>query len=898
MHVVVVESPSKAKTINKYLGKDYQVFASFGHVRDLPAKDGSVRPDDDFSMTYETDPDSKKHILAIAKAVKDADDLYLATDPDREGEAISWHVLEALKESRAIHKNLQVHRVTFDEITKKAVLAAFEKPRDIDMDMVNAQQARRALDYLVGFTLSPVLWRKLPGSKSAGRVQSVALRLICERDQEIEQFISREYWDIKAALISETGHPIASRLIEYKGEKLEKFSITDSKKANEIAEALRGKQYKVSKLEPKEVRRHPAPPFTTSTLQQEAARKCGFSAKKTMQLAQKLYEGITLGGDTVGLITYMRTDGVTVSQEAIGAAREYIKDSYGQPYMPAAPRTYKTKSKNAQEAHEAIRPTDVTRTPDEMAKYLDNDMARLYELVWKRMVASQMESALYDQLIVDIASSDKQAVLRTSGSVVRFDGFLKLYQEGNDDDKEGDENEAKLPPLKQDESLGVKEIKPEQHFTEPPPRYSEASLVKKLEELGIGRPSTYAAIISVLQDRGYVRLDKKRFVAESLGRLVNAFLVSFFERYVEYGFTADLESKLDDVSAGEREWKEVLREFWGAFIAKIEESKQLTVTQVLEALDTLLAAYAFGQAKDGHDPRTCPDCKTGRVGLKIGRFGPYIACSNYPDCNYKSQLGQNAVTEDADGNEFRLPKVLGKDPASGEDVHLRKGPYGVYVQLGDSKTPKRASLFKSMKPETMTLEIALQLLSLPRELGAHPDTGKPIIVNNGKFGPYLMHDGKFTSLPRDEDPLTIGINRAVDVLARAPVKAGSNEQLRVLGQHPDGGDVALFKGRYGPYIKHGKINAPFPKGSSLDSFTLEEALPLLAARAENPKAGKSARKAPAKKAAAKAPKEEKPKAAAKAKAEPKAKAAAKPKADAKPKAAAKAPAKSKAKKAG
>jgi DNA topoisomerase I len=872
MHVVVVESPSKAKTINKYLGKDYEVHASFGHIRDLPAKDGSVRPDEDFAMTYETDTDSKKRLSVIAKAVKAADTLYLCTDPDREGEAISWHILEALREARALHKDLQVFRVTFDEITKKAVLAAFEHPRDIDMNLVNAQQARRALDYLVGFTLSPVLWRKLPGSKSAGRVQSVALRLICERDEEIEQFITREYWDIKAGMTAESGTAIATRLIEYKGEKLEKFSITNEKQAGEIAESLRHKQYHVARLEPKEVRRYPAPPFTTSTLQQEAARKCGFSAKKTMQLAQKLYEGMSLGGETVGLITYMRTDGVTVSQEAVFAARDYIGGTYGKPYVPSSPRMYKSKSKNAQEAHEAVRPTDVTRTPEAVGQYLDNDMRRLYELVWKRMVASQMENAVYDQLIVDIASSDKQAVLRSSGSVIKFDGFMRLYQEGHDDEKEGDEEEARLPALRPDEALGIREVKPEQHFTEPPPRYSEASLVKKLEELGIGRPSTYASIISVLQDRGYVRLDKKRFIAESLGRLVNAFLVSFFEKYVEYGFTADLESKLDDVSAGERDWKTVLREFWDSFIVKIEESKQLTVPQVLEALDQLLSAYAFGSDSSGKDLRKCPACATGKLGLKIGRFGPYIACSNYPDCNHKAQIGElggSGIT-DAEGGEFKLPKTLGKDPVSGEDVILRKGPYGVYVQLGESKTPKRASLFKSMRPEEITLETALALLSLPRQLGAHPDTGKPIIVNNGKFGPYLMHDGKFTSLPASEDPLTIGINRAVDVLSRAPSKTGGNEAVRVIGKHPDdGADVTIFKGRYGPYIKHGKVNAPFPKSSTIDGITLEEALPLLAARAESGPRKKPARKAAAKKPEKEKPAEKAPKAAPKSKAKAK-----------------------------
>lgn len=834
--VVVVESPSKAKTINKYLGSDYTVLASFGHVRDLPSKDGSVRPDDDFSMTYVVDDDSKKHISAIAKAAKGADTLILATDPDREGEAISWHVLEALKESKAVGKKLNIQRVTFNEITKKTILDAFKHPRDIDMNLVNAQQARRALDYLVGFTLSPVLWRKLPGSKSAGRVQSVALRLICERDEEIEQFISREYWDIKAILSPEKGANLTARLIEYKGEKLEKFSITDAKKAETVAADLRTKNYSVANLEEKQVRRHPSPPFTTSTLQQEASRKCGFGAKRTMQIAQKLYED--------GHITYMRTDGIYVSPEAVSSAREHIGKSYGKEYVPASPRMYKNKSKNAQEAHEAIRPTDITLTTQKAG--LDGEQAKLYELIWKRMVASQMESALFDQLIVDIAASDKQAVLRTSGSVVKFDGFLKLYQEGSDDEE--DEENAKLPVLKKDEKLGLQEVKPEQHFTEPPPRYSEASLVKKLEELGIGRPSTYAAIISVLQDRGYVTLDKKRFVAQSLGRLVNAFLVSFFERYVEYGFTADLENRLDEISAGERDWKQVLRDFWKDFIAKIDESKELSVSQVLEALDTLLASYAFGQST-GEDKRACPACKKGRLGLKIGRFGPYIACSNYPDCNHKAQLGELTapVQLDDNGEEFKLPKTLGQYPATGEDVTLRKGPYGVYVQIGEGKSPKRASLLKSMRPETMTLEIALSLLALPRELGKHPDTGKPIEVNNGKFGPYIRHDGKFTSLPASEDVLTIGINRAVEVLSQAPQKGATNVSLKSLGKHPDdGGEVAIFKGRYGDYIKHGKINATLPKDADIKTFTLEDALPLLAARASAP-----AKKGFAKKSASK-----------------------------------------------
>ncbi len=840
MNVVVVESPSKAKTINKYLGSDYTVLASFGHVRDLPSKDGSVKPDDDFAMTYEIDTDSKKHVAAIAKATKTADALYLCTDPDREGEAISWHVLEALREAKALKKGLKIQRVTFDEITKKAIIEAFKHPRDIDMNMVNAQQARRALDYLVGFTLSPVLWRKLPGSKSAGRVQSVALRLICERDAEIEQFISREYWDIKAAMKAESGANITARLVEYQGEKLEKFSITTEKQAETIATVLKSKSYAVASLEPKEVRRHPAPPFTTSTLQQEAARKCGFGAKRTMQVAQKLYEN--------GFITYMRTDGVTVSADAVADARTFIGKQYGKEFVPNAPRAYKTKSKNAQEAHEAIRPTDVTQTAGSLG--LSSDEAKLYELIWKRMVASQMESAIFDQLIIDIAATDKSALLRVSGSVVKFEGFLKLYQEGKDDEE--DEESARLPALKPYEKLDAKEVTPEQHFTEPPPRYSEASLVKKLEELGIGRPSTYASIISVLQERGYVTLDKKRFIAQSLGRLVNAFLVSFFERYVEYDFTANLESQLDDISAGDIDWKKVLRDFWKDFIAKIDESKELKITDVLSALDKLMRSYVFGMPKDGKDPRLCPE-DGGQLGLKIGRFGPYVACSNYPDCTYKTQIGEatSDMMTDMDGNEFKLPKVLGEDPKTGESITMKKGPYGVYVQLGEEAKPKRASLLKGMTPETMTLDIALKLLALPREVGTHPDTGKPIVANNGKFGPYLLHDGKFTTLPASEDLMTIGINRAVEVLATSGKKGGGSSApaaLKTLGEHPDGGEVKVYSGKYGPYVKHEKVNATLPKGTTPETITLEDAIALLAARANAPSKGK--KKAPAKKAKA------------------------------------------------
>ncbi|MEZ5690244.1 MAG: type I DNA topoisomerase [Rickettsiales bacterium] len=833
-NVVVVESPSKAKTINKYLGNDYTVLASFGHVRDLPSKEGSVKPDDDFSMVYEVDSTSKKHLSAITKAVKDADNLFLATDPDREGEAISWHVLEALKHSKAIKKNLNVQRVTFNEITKKSVLESFKHPRSIDMNMVNAQQARRALDYLVGFTLSPVLWRKLPGSRSAGRVQSVALRLICTRDEEIEQFISQEYWDIKALLKTQKNEEFSARLVEYKNEKMEKFSITDEKSAKSIASDLKDRKYHVVSMEEKQARRHPAPPFTTSTLQQEAARKCGFGAKKTMTIAQKLYEE--------GLITYMRTDSVSIASDAVQAVRGHIGATHGDKYVPSSPRSYKTKAKNAQEAHEAIRPTDISLTPQK-AK-ISEEQKKLYELIYKRTVASQMESAIFDQLVVNIYDDGKEVALRANGSVMRFDGFLKLYQEGKDDEND-DENNSKLPPLEKNEKLSVNDIIPQQHFTEPPPRYSEASLVKKLEELGIGRPSTYASIISVLQDRKYVRLEKKRFVAESLGRLVNAFLVSFFERYVEYGFTADLENRLDDISAGDIDWKVVLRDFWNDFIVKIDESKNLSINDVLEALNRLLATYAFGSGENDKDldkARKCPSCEGGTLGLKIGRYGPYISCSNYPECDYKAQLGESSEPPitDENGDILKLPKDLGINPEDGETISMRKGPYGIYVQLGEGKSPKRASLLKSMKAEDITLETAIALLSLPRELGKHPDTGKTISVNNGRFGPYILHDGKFTTLPASEDLLTIGINRAVEVLAKAPQKGkAANTVVKKLGKHPDDDkEINILEGRYGPYIKYDKINVPMPKNVNIDDFTLEQALEAIAEKTASGSKGK------------------------------------------------------------
>lgn len=844
MNLVIVESPSKAKTINKYLGNDYQVLASFGHVRDLPSKDGSVRPDEDFAMTYTVDSDSQKHITAIAKAAKTADAIYLATDPDREGEAISWHVLEVLQEKKAIKKNTTVQRVVFHEVTKRAVLDAIANPRDIDMNLVNAQQARRALDYLVGFSLSPVLWRKLPGSRSAGRVQSVALRLICEREAEIETFQTQEYWDISAAMLAVGKPAIKARLTEWQGKKLEKFDIPNEESAHSIEAALKTKQYAVSKVEPKQAKRNPAAPFTTSTLQQEASRKLGFSAKKTMQVAQKLYEGVPLpSGETAGLITYMRTDSVHLSGEAIAGARQTIERLFGKEYLPDSPRQYTSKAKNAQEAHEAIRPTDPSRTPDSVRSTLDKDQQMLYELVWKRTIASQMASAILDQVVMEFAANDNMAVLRANGSTIRFDGFFALYREGQDDSKGDDDEDRILPNLSVGTPTDAKDIAAAQHFTEPPPRFSEASLVKKLEELGIGRPSTYASILSVLQDRNYVKLDKKRFIPEGRGRLVNAFLVSFFERYVQPDFTARLEARLDDISAGERDWKEVLHDFWKRFNATIEESKSLRVSEVLDLLNELLEPYLFPAPKNGGNPRACPSCGTGTLSLRLGRYGAYVSCSGYPECNYTREVSGSAAGQDEEsaGVATELPRELGIDPNTGVPVMLKKGPYGVYVQLEDgSSKPKRASLLKSMSPETLTLESALTLLSLPRELGSHPDTGKPIVAGMGRFGPYLLHDGKYTSLKND-DVLTIGINRAVAVLSDAkPTK--SSEPIRTLGTHPeDNSTIAIYDGRYGPFVKHGKTNASLPKGTDVNSFTLDEALALL-----EKKIPAKAKKAPAK----------------------------------------------------
>jgi DNA topoisomerase-1 len=831
MNLVVVESPAKAKTINKYLGSDYTVLASYGHVRDLPSKDGSVRPAEDFAMTWEVDGKSAKRLTDIAKALKGADRLILATDPDREGEAISWHVLEDLRRRRALGK-AKVERVVFNAITKSAVTEAMKHPRDIDMELVDAYLARRALDYLVGFTLSPVLWRKLPGARSAGRVQSVALRLVVDRELEIEAFRSQEYWTIEADVTAES-EPFTTRLVKHRGAKLGRLDLANDTAALDAKAAVERGTFRIAAVETKPGRRNPPPPFTTSTLQQEAARKLGFAAQRTMQAAQKLYEGIDIGGETVGLITYMRTDGVQSAPEAIAETRAVIERLYGRDNVPDSPRLYKTKAKNAQEAHEAIRPTSLARHPSDLR--LDGDLARLYELVWKRMIASQMEAARVERTTVDLESADGQTGLRASGQVVLFPGYLAVYEEGRDapDARNGggdpaEDDSGRLPKVRQGAAAEVREARADQHFTEPPPRYSEASLVKKLEELGIGRPSTYATILSVLRDRGYVTMDKARFVAEPAGLLVTAFLERFFSRYVEYGFTAGLEEKLDLVSAGELDWKALLREFWQGFEAAVGDIGDLRMGQVLDALNEALGPHLFPDKGDGADPRACPSCGDGRLSLKAGRYGAFIGCSNYPECRFTRQIGvsEEAAAESGD-------RELGVDPETGNAVWLKVGRFGPYVEELSSPV-KRASLPKDWPPAIIDLERALRLLRLPRVVGVHPDGGD-ILAGVGRYGPYVQHNKVYANLPTADEVFDVGINRAVAVLAEKAAgggrRGGSNGALRELGAHPKTGEpVRILAGRFGPYVKHAAVNANLPRGADPQALTLDEAVALLAAR--------------------------------------------------------------------
>ncbi len=867
MDVVIVESPAKAKTINKYLGGNYKVLASYGHVRDLPSKDGSVLPDEDFAMIWEVDRSSQKRLKDIADAVKGAERLYLATDPDREGEAISWHVLDVLKKKRVL-KDVDIKRVVFNEITKRAVEAAMQSPRDIDQEMVDAYLARRALDYLVGFTLSPVLWRKLPGAKSAGRVQSVALRLVCERELEIERFIAREYWSIDGQFNTSSGNSLTARLVTLDGKKLDRFDINSEALALDAVSAIKSRDFTISSVEKKPGKRHPQPPFTTSTLQQEAARKLGFGASHTMRIAQSLYEGKTVGGETMGLITYMRTDSVTLASDAISSSRKTIEQRYGGAYVPPAPRTYKNKAKNAQEAHEAIRPTDPGLLPSKLRATLNDDEYRLYDLIWKRTIASQMQSALVERTSIDLSSRSGDVALRATGTVITFDGFLTLYQEGRDDEEE--EAEARLPRVKEGEELTTGTVTPNQHFTEPPPRFSEASLVKRLEELGIGRPSTYASILDVLGARNYVRLEKKRFHPEDKGRLVTAFLESFFARYVEYDFTANLEERLDDISAGKEDWKEVLRAFWTEFKPRTEEVLAIRNTDILETLNEFLGPFIF-KSENGDDPRKCPSCTDGKLSLKTGRFGAFIGCSNYPECRFTRQFSDNG--EDAaalnDG-----PKVLGQDPDSNEEITLRTGRFGPYLQRGEAaqkgEKPPRASIPKDMNANDVDLATALRLLSLPRLVGTHPETGQPVTANIGRYGPYVQHEKTYGKLSSTEEVFTVGMNRAVAALAeKAKGRSASKSVLKDLGEHPETGKpVRVMDGRYGPYVNHVKTNATLPKGSDPLTIDMDSALALLKAKEEK----SPSKKGPAKKTATK---KAAPKKAAPKKATPKKKAAAK-----------------------
>ncbi len=857
MPVVVVESPAKAKTINKYLGSDYTVLASYGHVRDLPAKDGSVDPENGFDMLWEIGPDSRKHVKAIADALKDDGALILATDPDREGEAISWHLQEALAARKAIRADTPVSRVVFNAITKSAVTEAMKNPRQVDTALVEAYLARRALDYLVGFNLSPVLWRKLPGAKSAGRVQSVCLRLIVEREMEIEAFRAQEYWTVAAILATPRGQEYEARLTVLGGKKLDKFSLATATDAELAVQAIRSRDLFVRSVEAKPATRNPSAPFMTSTLQQEASRKFGMGARQTMSAAQRLYEA--------GYITYMRTDGIDMAPEAVMSARDAIRARFGDKYLPDSPRMYKNKAKNAQEAHECIRPTDMDLDPGKL-KLRDDDQRKLYDLIWKRTIASQMAAARLERTTVDVASKDGQVELRATGQVVLFDGFIRIYEEGRDE-PEG-EDDGRLPQIMEGEAAEKRGVTPEQHFTQPPPRYTEATLVKRMEELGIGRPSTYASIVTTIQEREYVRKDKGRLIPEDKGRLVTAFLSNYFRKYVGYDFTADLEEQLDDVSAGDRDWKDVLSRFWRDFSAALAETADLRISEVLEKIDEVLEPHLFPPRADGANPRLCPNCGLGRLSLKTARSGgAFIGCSNYPECRYTRPLSAPGEGEEGAAAE----RVLGVD--QGDEIHLKTGRFGPYVQRGavteEVPKPPRASLPKGWRPEEMDLDRALMLLNLPRRIGPHPEDGEPVEAAIGRFGPYVKHGKVYANLPEVDEVFTIGMNRAVEVLAQKASRgagrgASAGKALRELGEHPEGGPVSVMDGRYGPYVKWGKVNATLPKGTEAADLTMDAAVELLTAKAGKKGGGKKAapkkaaakkpatRKAPAKKAAPKA----------------------------------------------
>ena len=854
MPVVVVESPAKAKTINKYLGDDYTVLASYGHVRDLPPKDGSVDTEHDFAMQWEVASDSKKHVKAIADALKDDNALILATDPDREGEAISWHLQEALTKRKSIKKDTPVSRVVFNAITKAAVTEAMKNPRQVDMPLVEAYLARRALDYLVGFNLSPVLWRKLPGAKSAGRVQSVTLRIIVEREMEIEAFRAREYWSVKALLATPRGQEFEARLVTLAGKKLDRFDLANETQAEMAVQAITSRDLRVTSVEAKPASRNPSAPFMTSTLQQEASRKFGMGARQTMSTAQRLYEA--------GHITYMRTDGIDMAPEAVTMARDAIKDRFGGDYVPKEPRIYKNKAKNAQEAHECIRPTDMTK--DAPSLKLESDQAKLYDLIWKRTLACQMESARLERTTVEIGSKDEQVGLRASGQVVLFDGFLRVYEEGRDDVV--DDDDKRLPQVSEGDAMDKRAVTPEQHFTQPPPRYTEATLVKRMEELGIGRPSTYASIVTTIQDRGYVRKDGQRLIPEDKGRLVTAFLENYFRKYVGYDFTADLEDQLDKVSAADADYKDVLGRFWRDFSAAIAETSELRITEVLEKINEVLEPHLFPPTEDGSDPRLCPNCGAGRLSMRTARSGgAFIGCSNYPECRYTRPFGP----PDPEAEASAIPpegKLLGED--QGDEIRVFKGRFGPYVQRGpvteENKKPPRQSIPKDWPPEEVDLEQAVRLLSLPRQIGPHPEDGVMVWANIGRYGPYIKHaestsdrGGTNANLESIDEVFTVGMNRAVQLLAEKVASRGGRgkaaKPIREMGEHPDmGGAVNVMEGKYGPYVKWEKVNATIPKEIEPADLTMERAVELIEEKlAKSPAKRKAAKKAAPKKAAKK-----------------------------------------------
>ena len=825
MKLVIVESPAKAQTINKYLGSDYKVIASVGHIRDLPSKDGAVLPDDNFKMSWEMHKDKEKVVKEIIGELKSADSLILATDPDREGEAISWHLKEILNSKKTIMQK-PVERVVFNEITKNAVLDAMKKPREINTELVEAYLARRALDHLIGFSISPILWRKLPGSKSAGRVQSVALKLICEREIEIEKFNIEEYWSISSIFLKNNNENFSAKLFVLDSKKLAKMDLKSEDDANEALDKIRKSSFNISKIETKRVKRNPLAPFTTSTLQQEASNKLGFGASRTMRIAQKLYEGINIGSETTGLITYMRTDGVQLSSQAIDELRNEITNRHGKDYIPQTPRVYKSKAANAQEAHEAIRPTSISRDPENMSQYLDNEQLKLYELIWKRTISSQMQSAELDETAADISNKDMSIIFRANGSQVYFPGFF-VYRDREDD--------KILPKLVENEDVDLEKADGEQHFTQPPPRFTDASLIKKMEELGIGRPSTYASILQVLINRSYVEKEKGKHIPQERGRILTAFLNNFFGQYIEYDFTADLEKKLDKVSDGKLNYKKLLEEFWDGFKPHLNKMSELERDKILEALENELSDLFFPKedlTKNGEPNKKCPTCSNGKLGLELGKYGAFIGCSNYPECKFTKQIASNQ-NEANDANSTFMPNddgILGIDPESGLNAIIKKGPYGIYLQLGDEKKPKRTSIPKLVEAKGIDLQKALAFLSLPRLIGKHPETGQDISAGIGRYGPYLKYDINFISIPADETVINIGLNHAVVLIGENSEKLG-----KVLGDHPDGNGKVLAKsGRFGPYVEYNKIRATLPKSISLEEISLDQAIELIIAKAAKP----------------------------------------------------------------